>query len=763
MRRTRPRLSLDDAPGRLRPEPLSSADPDFDQTHWAPARRRGQLPTHYYHAHFEELLGFVEERYRHILSPDQRDLIGSFRALDINARRLYVRLVNRKGRVFSAARLRYPELGDAEPLLKTLQAAGWVEPAGIDHYFELLRFLTKRELNRVLAQRLTGIGRSMKKAELVYLAERHCGAAEFLETLGAHRILVQRHADDIGFMLFLFFGRVQDGLSQFTLRDLGLVRVQDTGDDYEPRFAERSEALETWFFARQRHRLRGSDDATIERLARAARDWPAPVHPAGAAARDELAHALGRALEKTDQVNAALRVYKRGESTQCSERVVRLLLADGRRDEARTFLERCIDAPRSDEQALMAEDLYARKFDRKRTSAVTDELRAAPVIELDESRSGSPEQAAAEWFESRGVRAWRTENRLWRTLFGLLLWDDLFGSKGGGTHSPFERLPAALLDGTFAACRHDRITARLALLDDPGAARRELLTTSTRHYGTPNGVFRWRRDLLDPVFALLEHADADAVRNILARMCRDYRELRYGYPDLMLVENGKVRFVEIKTEGDQLRRNQLVRIAQLRDAGFDAGVVRVDWIIDPLQTYVVVDVETTGGRGERHRVTEIGAVKVRGGEIVDRFQTLLNPARSIPPDIIRLTGITPAMVADAPVFADIADRFREFMGDAIFVAHNVDFDYGFIAGEYRRLGQRFRHPRLCTCASMRRLFPGHRSYGLAALCASFGIALEQHHRALCDAEAAAELLLLINEKRTMLSGSSPAAAAQADP
>ena len=84
-------------------------------------------------------------------------------------------------------------------------------------------------------------------------------------------------------------------------------------------------------------------------------------------------------------------------------------------------------------------------------------------------------------------------------------------------------------------------------------------------------------------------------------------------------------------------------------------------MLDPHQAYVVVDVETTGGRGENHRVTEIGAVKVRNGELVDRFHTLLNPQRTIPPSITRLTGISASMVVDAPYFIDIADDFEEFL------------------------------------------------------------------------------------------------------
>ena len=328
-----------------------------------------------------------------------------------------------------------------------------------------------------------------------------------------------------------------------------------------------------------------------------------------------------------------------------------------------------------------------------------------------------------------------------------MFWDELFGGGDAGLHSPFDAMPATLTDGTFYNVCAREIDAKLALLADRARLQRLLLRASTRHYGTPNGVFRWRRGVLDALFALVEVADGRSLATMLKRLCRDYRQSRYGYPDLLVIDAEGARFVEVKTAGDQLRRNQLLRLEQLREAGFRADVLRVRWIIDPAQVYVVVDVETTGGRGDSQRVTEIGAVKVRHGRVVDRFQTLLNPQRAIPANITRLTGISNEMVADAPLFADVAEDFAAFLDGAIFAAHNVEFDYGFIGREFRRLGVPFRMPKLCTCASMRRLYPGHRSYSLAALSEQYGIRLSNHHRALCDAEAAAELLLLINERR----------------
>ena len=108
------------------------------------------------------------------------------------------------------------------------------------------------------------------------------------------------------------------------------------------------------------------------------------------------------------------------------------------------------------------------------------------------------------------------------------------------------------------------------------------------------------------------------------------------------------------------------------------------------------------------------------------------------------------MVADAPLFVEIADKLREYMAGCVFVAHNVNFDYGFIRAEYERIEQGFRMPKLCTVRQMRKAVPGLPSYSLANLTKHFGIDMTRHHRALSDAQAAAELLFIVNESRRQL-------------
>src|ERR1700759_1384953 len=151
-------------------------------------------------------------------------------------------------------------------------------------------------------------------------------------------------------------------------------------------------------------------------------------------------------------------------------------------------------------------------------------------------------------------------------------------------------------------------------------------------------------------------------------MCENFRDMRDGFPDLMLAKDDEVSFLEVKAEGDAIRRNQLTRLRQLGNAGIRAEIGRVDFRFDPEQVYVVVDIETTGGWASGDRITEIGAVKIRNHEVIGEWHSLLNPQRSIPAKIVQLTGITNDMVRDAPLFNEVADRFMRFMDDSIFVA-----------------------------------------------------------------------------------------------
>lgn len=152
-------------------------------------------------------------------------------------------------------------------------------------------------------------------------------------------------------------------------------------------------------------------------------------------------------------------------------------------------------------------------------------------------------------------------------------------------------------------------------------------------------------------------------------------------------------------------------------------------------TFAFLDIETTGGNSSHDRITEIGIRFWRAGEVVGEWQTLINPETRISPFIESLTGISDAMVADAPVFEDITGVLEEQLKDTIFVAHNARFDYGFIKAEFRRLGLLFSAKVLCTVKLSRTLYPGFRRHNMDALIERHHLEQVQRHRALGDVSA----------------------------
>lgn len=161
--------------------------------------------------------------------------------------------------------------------------------------------------------------------------------------------------------------------------------------------------------------------------------------------------------------------------------------------------------------------------------------------------------------------------------------------------------------------------------------------------------------------------------------------------------------------------------------------------------FVVVDIEATGAKMPPNRIIELGAYRIRGGRIVDEFVTLVNPEISIPRFVVALTGIANDMVKQAPLFAEVAPRWLEFVDDAVLIAHNAPFDTNFLNHEIARVypGHRMMNPHLCTVTLSRRAVPGLANYRLETVADHFSIPIFDRHRAGSDALATAEVFLRI--------------------
>ncbi|HEX2268580.1 MAG TPA: exonuclease domain-containing protein [Pyrinomonadaceae bacterium] len=218
-------------------------------------------------------------------------------------------------------------------------------------------------------------------------------------------------------------------------------------------------------------------------------------------------------------------------------------------------------------------------------------------------------------------------------------------------------------------------------------------------------------EIVDAVFKL-SHVDDELAGLLVADLVRNDRRFK--------IENHTVEL---------LRDDRLSRL--LKDLDF-----------------VVVDVEATGAKTPPNRLIELGAYRIRDGRIVDKFLSLVNPEIPIPRFVATLTGISNEMVKQAPVFAELAPRWLDFVSDSVLIAHNSNFDANFLNHEVSRVypGHRMVNPHLCTVKLSRHALPNLLNHRLDTIANHFSISIASRHRAGCDALATAEIFIHLLKK-----------------
>lgn len=147
---------------------------------------------------------------------------------------------------------------------------------------------------------------------------------------------------------------------------------------------------------------------------------------------------------------------------------------------------------------------------------------------------------------------------------------------------------------------------------------------------------------------------------------------------------------------------------------------------------IVLDLETTGTSPQHNRIIEVGLCEIKHGRMVEEWSSLVNPQVRLSPFIVQYTGISDALLAGAPTFAELAEELYERLSGKVLIAHNARFDYGFLKNEFARLGFVYQEKTLCTLKLSRNLYPQHRRHGLDALIARHGLKTQERHRALGD-------------------------------
>ena len=710
------------------------------------------LPAKYYLAHFHELLAFINTQCNHLLEQKHFDFITQVTNLSEQGQCMLARIYSRKPLLVAIHTLDYDEIPSPAQAITELEHAGLIAHPSNSDYQHVLAHLTKPALLELLSPFTTtlNIKKSAAKATLVTKAcDFFACKLEYLTPL-YHQFIINNRADIYEYFEFLYIGRLSSGdinhQNSFVLRDLGVRATRQSHEQSLARFDTLDEAKSNYTLNRSRLAFKNiKNDEQYSSLAHEVITQQAQGTLA-VNLKNKLLLRLYQQLKKVDEKLSFKILNACENSPEATEIQIREQYRQGNKDWVKAKLEAIIEDPLTDDQLYFADDFLMRKFNKQTRSRLSTMLADTQcVIEIDEIYRGDVEQGVAQYYANQGLQAFNTENTLWQSLFGLVFWHELYVETPHPPCNEFDLFPHVLRANSFYHTQQQQIDALLAQWQTPDDLLKHVCKNAARYFEQPNGLFRWHNELLKPLEILILNSPITALKSHLKNMSMRFLELKDGYPDLMILKDSTIYFEEVKAPGDKLRRNQLTTIDNLKQSGFNVQIAAVNWVNDPNRIYSVVDIETTGNLKGGNRITEIGLVKMQHGKVIETWSTLVNPQMRIPKFIVSLTGITDAMVASAPSFNHIADTLVSKLQGSIFVAHNVNFDYGFIRKECEMAGINFKMPKLCTVVESRKAFAGLKSYSLGNLSAHFGLALTNHHRALADASATAELLLLIQQ------------------
>ena len=554
---------------------------------------KNELPPRYYLDYFRYLLRFVGEKYAHILNETEWEFLAAFNRLDENAQSLFVRFSNRRGAFFRVRRLNYSEIERWGAALLQLKAHGFAERIGaghIDRAGELLDVFTKPELLDFAKHlQLDTKGKSsLKKAGVVDFLIEQADFDQLIEVIDATEPVVKvLHEGEVMLVKFLFFGTRAQDMTDFVVRDLGLLRFEEIDESkLVARFNTRKEVDDKLAVSLAREdfhlmRIAEVDPAEIYHWFMDWNERKGDLEDIAQTSYDRFALRVAGFLERKKALEAALTVFRLTPQPPSRERQVRVLHKLKNTEEALALCDLILQNPQNADEQFFAIDFINQqsgKVTKKRAKkSVTHYLHQSESLLIDPAYRYRVELGVAEALTQQGWQVTFSENYLWRGLFGLLFWDIIFDAGAAALHHPLQRSPSDLYQPRFFEKRREALLDRLDLLEQPEALRRHLETVFTEKTGTVNPLVDWFPEALQMVLVACQRIRADVLRKVIIDMMRNLREHTRGFPDLFAWTETDYCFVEVKSPTDNLSSQQLYWLQFFAANEVKAKVLRVEW------------------------------------------------------------------------------------------------------------------------------------------------------------------------------------------
>lgn len=495
----------------------------------SPSGRR--LRIGYYLDNLESLFDFVEARSGDLLRPAEREILAAFRGASLDARRLWARLAVRRGPWFRIDRLRYAEI----------------------------------DLPRAIPELVEGGLAERGEEESAQMSFDFAKFAPLLRLRGLEALEVFR---------VLYFGNFGQSLEQFVLRDLGLVRFE--AYDLEAsgrRFSSREEfdSIALWRGLREERadslregleKMLGGEGVGFAGVG--------AVRPLAVSAQryfDECLVLVGRDLERSGRHAEALELFLAAQRPPARERAVRSLEKLGRRDEATALVQAMLAGPLDESERIFSEKRLAGK-------RLAPSRRAFEVWTIEVEPGPEPiELRTLEALRANGYQGAFAENALWRTLFGLTFWEELWAPIPGAFAHPFQYGPLDLHEG-WRERREPIITEKLRRLASEERPGERLLGLWRSKHGTASALVFFPPESFPALELASSALHGKHLAPVFERLSRDIARYDSGFPDLFLIDpNGLPLVAEVKGPNDVLRPEQIGWLEHFAASGLRAAVI----------------------------------------------------------------------------------------------------------------------------------------------------------------------------------------------
>ncbi len=544
------------------------------------------LPETYYLDNVLTLFGHVERLYADILDLEQLTFLETFSGLGEDAKKLCIRLLNRSGDWFRAGKLRYSEIASIDSAIDELAITGLLRVDDEIDAPTLLSLFTRAELIAVASD---GSGlEKLRRGELeAILLERSDG--ELYHALkSSDRLLEVPCRDQYQICQMLFFGNLNQSMTDFVLRDLGLYQFESYTIDHDHRpYRDSLEIRQHWMLYQLEAIFELCDSSTREPLDEIAALIPGTIEPQAPAYRksERLRYRIARQYERIGELDPALALYRQCRLPPGRERIARIHDRQGNHRAAIDLCLEIIETALDDEELQFACAFASRlakrhgidmpqAVERRRNTHRPD------TIDLELDYHDPVEIAVAKHYNAldAGDTCFYVENSLFSGVLGLLIWDTVFAPQAGAFFNPFQSRPTDFHAIDFCSKRRERLTETWASINSNNDILDIVSARWWQKHGLMNPLVNWQN--LDPgiIEIALERIDFAHWRAVFDRILRDLRNNRAGFPDLVhFPPGGGYCLIEVKGPGDSLQKNQQRWMQYFHQKGIPHQLARVTW------------------------------------------------------------------------------------------------------------------------------------------------------------------------------------------